>query len=141
MNLIFDIALWLATAGQIGLLIVSVSVPRVLNWRTELPKLSPINGKLMWIYGGYVVFTYLAFSVLTVVLHSDLLRGDRSATALAVFIGLYWLIRLLVDPWMGSGHWPTGRLFGLAHVALNLVFAFFAATYLILAGWHLFGLS
>lgn len=141
MTPIFDIALWLTAAGHFGLLIVSANVPRTLNWRTELAVLSPINRKLMWIFGGYVVFTYLAFGVLILSLHDELLRGERAATALAVFIGIYWLIRLLLDRWMGSTHWPTGRRFTLAHIALNLLFGFFAATCLALAAWHLDALT
>jgi alginate O-acetyltransferase complex protein AlgI len=136
---IFDSALWLAAAGQFGLLLVSSRVPHELRWRTELAALSPINRKLMWIFGGYVVFTYLAFGVLTVVLHDELLRGDRAATALAIFIGLYWLVRLALDGWMGSAHWSTGLRYRLAHVALNLLLAFLSVTYLALAAWHLGG--
>ncbi|MEJ3658122.1 hypothetical protein WEH80_34690 [Actinomycetes bacterium KLBMP 9759] len=136
MRPIFDIALGLAVIGHAALLTVSVNVPRQLRWRTELAALSPVNRKLMWIYGGYVVFTYLAFAVLTLVLHDELLDGDRAAVALAIFIGLYWLVRLAIDPWMGRSAWPEGRVFLVAHVLLDLLFAFFACTYLGLAVWH-----
>lgn len=136
MRLIFDIALWLGAAGHFALLSVSFNVPRVLNWRTELAALSPMNRKLLWIYGGYVVFTYLAFGVLTLVLHDELLNGDKAAVALAVFIGLYWLVRLAMDPWMGKSAWPKGWIFTVAYIALDLLFAFFACTYLGLAIWH-----
>jgi hypothetical protein len=88
------------------------------------------------IYGGYVVFTYLAFGVLTLVLHDELLNGDKAAVALAVFIGLYWLVRLALDPWMGKSAWPKGWIFTVAYIALDLLFAFFACTYLGLAIWH-----
>lgn len=137
MNTVLGLALWLAAAGHFGLLVVSVNVPRVLSWRTELAALAPINRKLMWIFGGYVVFTYLAFGVLTVVLHDEFLSGSRAAIALAVFIGLYWLVRLVLDSWMGSSHWPAGWFFRLCHIMLNLLFGFLAATYLAVALWQL----
>ncbi|WP_232665479.1 hypothetical protein [Pseudonocardia sp. TRM90224] len=136
MRTIFDIALWLAAVGHFTLLTVSVNVPRQLKWRTELAVLSPMNRKLLWIYGGYVVFTYLAFAVLTLVLHDELLNGDKAALALAIFIGLYWLVRLAIDPWMGKSAWPKGRFFTIAYIALDLLFAYFACTYLGLAIWH-----
>lgn len=137
MTRLFELALWLAAAGHFSLLLVSSQVPRELGWRADLATLRPFNRKLMYVFGGYVVFTYLAFGVLTVVLHDELVRGDKAAVALAVFIGLYWLVRLGVDAfWFSSQDWPTGMKYRLGHAALNLLFCFLTATYLCLAAWH-----
>jgi hypothetical protein len=88
--------------------------------------------------GGYIVFTYLSFGVLTLVLHDELVRGDRSATALSAFIGLYWLARIVVDATAFRGApWPRGALYRAGHVALVAMFGYFAAVYLGLAAAHL----
>jgi hypothetical protein len=137
---LFGLALWLAAAAQVGLLVVSVQVPARLNWRTELATLQPFNRKLMWVYGIFVVLTYLAFAVLTAALHGELLRGDRAAIGLAIFIGVYWLARIVVDlTYFDSRDWPQGRLMQLGHWALDGVFVFLTVTYLGLAAWRVWG--
>jgi hypothetical protein len=131
-------ALWLAGAGHFALLAVSAQVPARLGWHTDLPKLTDFNRRFVWVAGGSIVFTYLGFGVLTLLLHGEMVRGDRSAVALAAFIGLYWLARLVVDATAFRGApWPQGWLYRLAHVGLVALFAYFAVVYLGLAASHL----
>jgi hypothetical protein len=88
--------------------------------------------------GGYLVLNYLAFGVLTLLLHDEMVRGDRSAVALAVFIGLYWLIRVVIDATtFRTAPWPSGRLFRLGHAALVALFGYFSIVYLAVAATHL----
>jgi hypothetical protein len=131
-----SVALWLAAVGHVALLAVSVQIPTRLGWRTQLPAMTPMNRKLYVVAAGYIVFTYLSFGVLTAVLHDEILRGDPAAVGLSVFIGLYWLIRLILDGvWFGHAGWPAGRRYVLAHVALDALFAYLVAVYLGLAIW------
>lgn len=140
MSGLFSLALWLAALAQVGLLGVSLQVPARLNWRHELASLQPFNRKLMWVYGIFVVLTYLGFAALTAGLHGELLRGDRAAVGLALFIGVYWLARVVVDiVYFRSGDWPRGRFLELGHWLLNGVFVFLAVTYLGLVTWQIGG--
>ena len=126
-----DLALWLAGAGHFVILIASAQVPARLGWRDDLAKLTPFNRKLMWTYGGFTVLTILAFGILTLVLHDEMLRGDRAARALAAFIGVYWAARIGVDLfYFGHTGWPRGRAFVLGHALLLGLFGALAATYL-----------
>jgi len=139
-NGLFSLALWLAALAQVGLLGVSLQVPARLNWRQELALLQPFNRKLMWVYGIFVVLTNLGFAALTAGLHGELLRGDRAAVALALFIGVYWLARIVVDlAYFESRDWPRGRFLRLGHWLLNGVFVFLTATYLGLVTWQAAG--
>src|SRR6266700_4176187 len=71
-----------------------------------------------------LVGTYLTFGILTLLLHAELLRGDKAALALASFIGLYWLARLVIDGvYYHHDAWPQGRIFVVAHVLLDCLFA------------------
>jgi len=74
----FDVALWLAGAGHFVILFASFQVPIHLDWRRDLAQLKPFNRKLLWVQGSFTVLTILAFGTLTLVLHSELLRGDIS---------------------------------------------------------------
>ncbi|NUT33198.1 MAG: hypothetical protein HOV79_09000 [Hamadaea sp.] len=138
MTQLAGVALWLAVLGQTLLIAVSAQIPARLGWRTELPRMEERNRALFLVATGYIVFTYLAFAVLTAVLHDELVRGDRAALALAGFIGLFWLVRLVVDAvWFRHRMWPAGRRFVVARVLLDCGIAAFAATYLGLVAWHL----
>ena len=131
-------ALWLAGIGHFSLLLVSGQLPARLQWRTLLPRMDVANRKLFLVATFYIVLTYLSFGVLTLFLHEEMMRGDRAAVALAAFIGLYWLVRLVLDWfWFGHNEWPPGKLFVAAHVALELLFTYLAAVYLALVAWHL----
>jgi hypothetical protein len=133
----FSTALWLAAAGHFCLLGASFQVPYRLGWKQDLAKLTEFNRKLMWTYGGFTVLTIVAFGVLTYALHEELLRGERAALALAAFIGVYWLARVVVDVfYFGHAHWPRGRWFRVGHFFLMLLFVCLAGTYLALVAWH-----
>lgn len=133
-----SLALWLAGAGHFTLLAVSAQIPARLGWRTDLARLTPFNRSFVWVAGGYLVLNYLAFGALTLLLHDEMLRGDRSAVALAAFIGLYWLIRVVIDATaFRAAPWPPGRLFRLGHAALVALFGYFAVVYLALAATRL----
>jgi alginate O-acetyltransferase complex protein AlgI len=132
----FSLGLWLAGAGHIGLLGVSLQIPARLKWRTDLQRVSPMNRKLLWAYGGFTVGTIVAFALLTFGLHAELLAGDRAALGLALFIGCYWLARVVLDAWYGHSGWPEGTFYAVGHVLLMLLFTAFVLVYLGLVGWH-----
>jgi hypothetical protein len=133
----FDLALWAAGAGHFLVLVASFQVPRQLRWKTDLAQLMPFNRKLLWVQGGFTVLTIIAFGTLMLVLHQELLRGDRAALALAVFIASYWTARMLVDAfYFTHADWPQGRRFVLGHILLTSLFALLAGVNWALVWWH-----
>jgi len=133
---VFSLALWLAGIGHFCVLIASFQVPGKLGWKEDLQKLTSFNRKLMWVHGGFAVLTIIAFGTLTLALHVEMLRGDRAALGLALFIGVYWSLRIAVDFfYYEHADWPRGRGFVLGHILLTSLFAFLAATNLGLVGW------
>jgi alginate O-acetyltransferase complex protein AlgI len=132
-----SLALWVAGAGHFCALIASFQVPYRLRWRQDLAKLAPFNRKLMWVHGGFAVYTIIAFGVMTLTLHEEMLRGDRGALALAFFIGFYWLLRVLVDfAYYSHKDWPEGPGFWVGHILLTLLFVCLSTSYLSLTFWH-----
>ena len=124
-------AIWLAGLGHFCVLGASFQVPARLGWKADLAKLTPFNRKLMWTYGGFTVLTILAFGILTLTLHSEMLRGDRAALGLAGFIGIYWTARIAVDAlYFRHSDWPKGVLFVVGHALLTSLFVALAGTYL-----------
>lgn len=134
----FDTVLWLAGVGHFVILVASFQVPSRLRWKQDLKDLMPLNRKLLWVQSGFTVLTIIAFGILTLALHRELLQGDRAATGLAAFIGIYWTARVLVDVFYFShADWPKGKKYVVGHVLLTSLFVALAAIYLGLVIWHL----
>jgi alginate O-acetyltransferase complex protein AlgI len=130
----FDLILWLAGAGHFVILFASAQVPSRLRWKQDLARLMPFNRKLLWVQGGFTVLTIIAFGILTLALHAEMLRGDLAAMGLACFIGSYWTARILVDAFYFSHEdWPQGREFVIGHILLTSLFVTLAGSY-----WGLF---
>ena len=131
----FDFDLWLVGAAHFVILFASFQVPYRLEWKRDLRQLMPFNRKLLWVQSGFTVLTIIAFGTLTLVLHTELLRGDRAALGLAGFIGIYWTARILVDAlYFSHEDWPKGTAFVVGHALLTLLFFVLAASYLGLFG-------
>ena len=126
-----SLVLWLAAAGHFCVLIASFQVPYRLHWKEDLVKLTAFNRKLMWVHGGFAVYTIFAFGVMSLFLHDEILRGDRAALALAFFIGLYWLLRIVVDfVYYSHRDWPAGFSFRVGHILLTTLFVFLSTCFL-----------
>jgi len=135
----FDLDLWLVGAAHFVILCASFQVPYRLRWKQDLQQLMPFNRKLLWVQSGFTVLTIIAFGTLTLVLHTELLRGDRAALGLAALIGIYWTARILVDVlYFSHADWPAGTAFVVGHTLLTLLFCVLAASYLGLFVWHMF---
>lgn len=133
----FSLLLWLAAAGHFVVLIASFQVPSRLHWKEDLKQLAPFNRKLMWVYGGFTVFTIIAFGLLTLALHDELLRGDRAALALALFIGVYWTLRIVVEFfYYEPADWPQGQSMVAGRILLTLLFIYLAGSNLALFSWE-----
>lgn len=133
----FDVGLWLMGGAHFLVLCASFQVPYRLNWKRDLQQLMPFNRKLLWVQSGFTVMTIVAFGTLTLVLHRELLRGDRAALALAGFIGIYWTTRILVDAlYFRHADWPKGAAFAVGHALLTLLFVLLASAYLELFIWQ-----
>lgn len=133
-----SLALWLAGAGHFAVLVASFQVPYRLGWKEDLAKLTSFNRKLMWVHGAFAVYTIISFGALTLLLHDELLQGQRAAVALAAFIGIYWLLRIVVDfTYYDHSDWPKGKAFAAGHVLLTSLFVFLAVTYLAVSVMHL----
>jgi hypothetical protein len=133
---VFSAALWLAGIGHFCVLIASFQVPARLGWKEDLQKLTSFNRKLMWVHGGFAVLTIIAFGTLTLALHAEMVRGDRAALGLALFIGVYWALRIAVDfIYYDHKDWPRGGIFIIGHILLTSLFAYLAAANLGLVIW------
>ena len=124
MNLL-TLALYIAGAGQLGILIASAMVPRVLDWKSALAPLTPFLRRLFWVYGCFIVLTITALGVLTLMHAPAMAAGEPVARSLAAFTGIFWLARSIVQfavfdarpylttPWLRLGYHTLTVAFNL----------------------------
>ncbi len=116
-------------------LCASVQVPGKLGWYEEFKKLSSLNRKVFWTYGGYI-FSIIVFMSITSFLLSQQNFQQLTLPSLIwmVFIALFWWARVLTDFfYMSHGDWPKGPLFSVGHICLSTLFISMAILYTILA--------
>jgi len=130
MNLL-TIALYIAGAGQLGILAASAMVPRVLDWRTALASLHPFLRRLFWVYGVFIVLTITALGTLTLLHAPAMAAGEPVARSVAAFTLVFWTARLIVQwtvfdarPFLTNGWLKFGyHVLTAAFVALTGVYA------------------
>ena len=82
--------LLLAACLQLSILVASASVPRALDWRSNLAMLHPFLRRLFWVYGSFIVYVIVGCAALTF-LHADAMaQGEPVARSLCVFIAIFW---------------------------------------------------
>src|SRR3712207_6633403 len=87
----------LAGACHFGILLASALVPRVLDWRGELARVSPLSRHVVWTHGAFIVLTIVAFGLITVVNAAELAAGGSAvARWFCGFVAVFWLSRLFV---------------------------------------------
>lgn len=116
-------------------LCASIQVPGKLGWHKDLQKLSSLNRKVFWTYGGYIFSIIIFMSVTSFLLSRQDLQSVSLPTFLWVlFIGLFWWARVLTDFfYMSHRDWPQGPLFSVGHVCLTTLFISMAVLYTVLA--------
>ena len=117
--------LWLAGCGHFLVLAASFQVPHRLGWHKELQLLRPLNRKLLWVYGGFIVGMITSFGALIIKLRPLMLAGETGATYLLGLIAVFWSARLVVDAIVFEhDDWPQGPEFIVGHTMLTSLFIF-----------------
>jgi len=126
--------LFLAGLAQLGVLAASAMVPIQLKWHETFRSLPKLHRQLIWVYGGYIVFSILALAIICLVHARELASGSGLARAFCVYGMCFWGIRLAlqgvfeVKPYLTSGWLKAG------YHALTAVFVFLVIVY----GWGAF---
>ena len=126
-----EMLLVLAGAGQLGLALASLAIPRVLQWRKHTAALPPLTRHVFWTYAGYIWSTNVAFGLVSALAPDWLLDGSGLARAVCSFIALYWGARLLIQLTGFGKHAPPGLAFQLAETAMIPLFLYLTAVYAI----------
>jgi hypothetical protein len=129
-------------AVQFAVVAGSLAVPYLLNWRGELVKVQTLIKQIFWTYAGYILCTNLFFAIVSVFATEGLLDGSRLATALNVFIALYWAARLVIQfVYFDKKGLPVGGIYRIGEWMLVICFIFLTAVYSWAACWNEWGMA
>ena len=133
-----EAALWVGAAGHFLVLGASFQVPEELEWRDDLESLKPLNRKLMWTYGGFIVLTIVSFGVLTAAFHGEFVAGNPVALGVSAVIAVFWTARIVVDfLYFSHDDWPEGVKYVVGHAMLTSLFVLLVAIYGATVVFHL----
>lgn len=117
--------------GHIGLSAASVLIPRMLHWKKELASLQPLMRQMFWTYAGYILVINFCFGVISVWGAAELMDHSFLARCITLFIGVYWLARVLIQFfYFDTSQAPKSWFYTAGEVALVLLFAAFTLVYL-----------
>ena len=115
---------------HLGTLLGSAQVPRELNFREELPKLSPLLRHWVIVAGGYIVLDLVAFGIISLLFSKELASGQPLARGVCAFISIFWGIRLLIQCFVFDAKPYLRTLFlKVGYHALTVVFAWHTLVY------------
>jgi hypothetical protein len=118
-----------AGIGQLCVLVASALVPRRLNWRTELTKLSRLRRQMYWVYGGYVVLSIIALGIISIVNAEELAGGSRLARSMCAYNAVFWGVRLSLQPVLDVKEHLTAWWLTAGYHLLTLLFITFTVIY------------
>ena len=121
--------LMLAGVGQIVLCLGSLFIPKLLNWKSELAKVSPLIRNIFWVYAAYILAINFLFGILSLFASSSLMDGSVLAKSMTAFIFLYWVSRLVIQFSGFSKHAPTGKIYKVGEIGLVSGFVYFTLAY------------
>ena len=122
--------LFVAGIAQIVLVIGSLAIPRVLKWRYELVKVSPLIKQMFWTYAAYILVINLCFGLLSTFDFQELTNSSMLAMLITGFIAMYWISRVLVQIfYFDRTNFPSGNWNKFAEVLLVGLFIFLSIVY------------
>ncbi|MBI3857412.1 MAG: hypothetical protein HY293_17130 [Planctomycetes bacterium] len=124
---------WVILAGlaHFGLVALGSQVPRAFRWREDLARLGAANRRLFWVYGIFIVLSNIGFGALSLAYAGEIASGTGAAGGLALFLGLYWVARLITQyAAFNTPDWPEEGKHPVAKHGMGLLFLAMSAVYL-----------
>ncbi len=126
--------LQIAGVSHLGLAAAGLLMPRVVHLRAHLAQLPVFIRRLYWVYYAFIGLCLVGFGAISFALAPALAGGSTLARALAAFLAVFWILRLVaasfvfdVRPYLTSG------LLRLGYWATNIAFAYLPLVYALAA--------
>ncbi len=119
----------IAAILHIGLLCAGATMPFAVNLRAQLASLPCFPRRLFYVYYGFIGLVLASLGMLTW-LNAPMLANGTGARGLAVFLAVFWILRLLVAAFvLDVRPFLTTWVRRLGYHALNAVFLYLTIVY------------
>jgi len=140
MRELLDFGLLLAGFGLTTLVIASLWIPKVLEWKEKIAGLTPLMKELWWTYSFYVWATNCFFAVMTLAFRDWFLSGSSSAAAMSGFICFWWSVRVFLQFFgFDFDEVEDTRANRIAKLLLTLLFVYLFLFFAMMVWWNLGG--
>ena len=138
MEPLLKLGLQVAGVSQLLLTAGSFAIPRCLRFSERTASLIPLMRQMFFTYAIYVLVSHLFFGIITLALADELLKGTPLANALLIFMGAWWVGRLVCQFFFfdRSGI-PESRFNKSAEVVLVTLFVALVVVYWGTLIWNL----
>jgi hypothetical protein len=89
--------LWLAGAVQLLILLANIPLPKILQTRENLARVSPMIREMFIVHWGYIVLVLGIFATLCFGFASDLAGASRLGRFLSACMAIFWLVRVPIQ--------------------------------------------
>ena len=103
--------------------------PNALNWKEELKRLSPLNGRIYIVIALAITFVGLGLGAVVLIGAGDIASGSRLGIALCLFLAIFWGYRAAVQVFLYSKIWIGGSFGWLTHHGLTALLVFMSGLY------------
>lgn len=115
-----------------ALALVHLIFPSYFDWGKELRPLSLINRQMMMVHTLFIALMVLLMGLLCLTSSYELV-GTKLGQRIALGLGLFWIVRLLVQLFGYSPALWRGKRFETAvHVLFSLLWTYLSAVFLII---------
>jgi hypothetical protein len=125
-----EFLIWVAGLLQLAIAAANLLLPRILRYRENLARVSPMVREIFLVHSGYIVLVLTAFGTMSLVFAPDLAGGSRLGRFLSAFLAVFWLLRIPVqlayDP-------AVRRKYRAFDVAFLVALLYLGGTYLLAA--------
>ena len=121
----------IAGIGQICMMIVfMLTVPGALRWADTLRTMPRLHRQIHTAYSKYVQFTGIGLGIFSAVFPEDIASGAGLGQAVALFTGMFWAGRLLLQKLYDTRPYLTTPLLLAGYHTLTVIFTLLTALYL-----------
>ena len=120
----------------IGALLVILALvhfffPKYFNWKQQLSSLSMINRQMMYVHSFFIAFVVFLIGLLCLTSSNELLRTTLGKR-IALFLGLFWALRLCVQFFGYSSELWKGKSFETTvHILFSIFWTYMSSVFIL----------
>lgn len=121
----------IAGIGQICMMVVfMLTVPGALRWADTLRAMPKLHRQIHTAYSKYAMFTGIGLGAFSAIFPEDIASGAGLGQAVALFTGLFWAGRLLLQKLYDTRPYLTTPLLRAGYHTLTVIFTLLTTLYL-----------